>query len=409
MPPARKKHQTTEYQSDSQWQDLLNGKLTLVGIDYQNDRQIPYASFCYLENWSQHHEAPQEVPMFRYLQNESKYCKQTMLRVPVSTAVQAMREYDATHPDETNLLEFKGALFHESRVGSTLIANILASLPNARVYSESRPPVMALTYMCQNQSLDCTHDLVTDVVYIMRRVSRHNPAQYMFWKFQSAATWQLETFERALPNVPWIFVYRDPVQVMVSHFQDSQNRKGPPKCAQRQRNRPPPIVVKLLERSFGDDELSMNRGNKLARAVSVEQYCAAHLASLADKAVSVLQQSSRGRAVNYELLPDLLWNDLLPNHFQYNASDAEIARMQEQARVYSKGVVGKTSKLDKVGIFESDSQRKEQAASTAIKLAAQGALQESYAQLEALSRQTRRLKKVQSTHCLSQTLTNTID
>ncbi|GAX16452.1 hypothetical protein FisN_19Lu037 [Fistulifera solaris] len=303
-------------------------------------------------------------------------------------AVQAMREYDATHPDEIKLLEFKGAIFHESRVGSTLIANMLSSLPDARVYSESRPPVMALNYACQKQSSDCTHDLVSEAVYMMRRVSRHNPARYMFWKLQSAATWQLETFTRALPHIPWIFVYRDPVQVMVSHFQDAQKHNGPPKCAQRQRNRPPPIVVKLLERYF-DDQLSMYRGKQLARAVSVEQYCAAHLASLTNTAISVLQQSSQGRAVNYELLPDLLWNDLLTNHFQYNASDVEIARMQEQARVYSKGGVGKTSKLDKVGIFENDSRRKEQAASTAIRSAAQGALQESYEQLEALSMHTR--------------------
>jgi hypothetical protein len=382
-----------ESQKDLQWQDLVNGKLTLVGLDYHNDQQIPYASFCYLENWSHHHEAPHEVPMFRYLQNESKYCKQTILRVQVSTAIKAMREYDASHPLETKLLEFKGVIFHESRVGSTLIANMLASLPNTRVFSESRPPIMALNYACQDQSSDCTHHLVTDVVYMMRRVSRHNPAQYMFWKFQSAATWQLETFARAMPHIPWIFVYRDPVHVMVSHFQDAQQHKGPPKCAQRQRNRPPPVVVKLLERYYGD-ALSMNLGKQLAQAVSVEQYCAAHLASLTNTAVSVLQQNNKGRAVNYELLPDLLWNDLLPNHFQYNASDAEIARMQEQAKLYSKGVVGKTSKLDKVGIFESDSQRKEQAASTAIKSAAQGALQESYEQLEALSKQSHTHKHI---------------
>lgn len=385
------KRKAKKIEEDQLWQNLFIGKLTLVGLDFEStgynilDHKIPYALFCHLENWSHHHQAPQEVPMFRYLQEESKYCKQTMLRVPVQTAVQALRKYDASLPNgnKIKLLDFKGAIFHETRVGSTLLANMLASLPDVRVYSESRPPIMALNYACQQAA--CTRDLLMDVLYFMRRVSKDSPEQYLFWKFQSAATWQLEAFVQALPETPWIFVYRDPVQVMVSHFQDAH--KGPPKCAQRQKRRPQPIVVTMLERYFGR---SSGRGGpySLARAVSVEQYCAAHLASLTNAAVSVLQQQTvpSGRAVNYDLLPDLLWNDLLPNHFQYNVSAGEIARMQEQALVYSKGATGKTSKLDKIGIFQSDSQRKEQAATSAIKAAAQRALQESYEQLEALSR-----------------------
>lgn len=386
---------------DAQWQDLLNGKMTLVGLEFEkndasnirDDEPIPYALFCYLENWQQHHDTPHQVPMFRFLQEQSLYCQQSTLRVKVKTAVQAMRQYD-NDDDSSNikLLEFKGAIFHESRVGSTLIANMLASLPQNRVYSESRPPVTALNYavLCQHDDEEeCSENLLLDVLYMMRRVSTAHPEQFLFWKFQSTAMWQLERFVHALPDVPWIFVYRDPVQVMVSHFLDAQQSKGTPKCAQRQKHRPQ--VVKMLEKYYG--HLGNDGHSRLAKTVSLEQYCAANLASLTNTAVSVLQQSaSRGRAVNYERLPDILWQDLLPNHFHYDVSVAQIARMQEQAREYSKGVLGKVSKLNKIGTFHGDIQQKDQVASREIKAAAQHALQESYEQLEVLSKQSAKMK-----------------
>ncbi|CAN0443494.1 unnamed protein product, partial [Hapterophycus canaliculatus] len=34
----------------------------------------------------------------------------------------------------------KGFVYHETRCGSTLVANMLAALPPSRVFSESKPP-----------------------------------------------------------------------------------------------------------------------------------------------------------------------------------------------------------------------------------------------------------------------------
>lgn len=38
----------------------------------------------------------------------------------------------------------KGFIYHETRCGSTLVANMLAALPPSRVFSESKPPVQVL-------------------------------------------------------------------------------------------------------------------------------------------------------------------------------------------------------------------------------------------------------------------------
>jgi len=52
-------------------------------------------------------------------------------------------------------------------------------------------------------------------------MSRFSPT---FFKFQSVLTFSLPEIRKAYPSVPWIFVYRNPVQVMVSHFKGTANR-----------------------------------------------------------------------------------------------------------------------------------------------------------------------------------------
>lgn len=56
-----------------------------------------------------------------------------------------------------------------------------------------------------------------------------------FFKFQSIMTLSMDTILQAHPEVPWIFVFREPVQVMQSHFRGAGNGLrgggGTPNCA----------------------------------------------------------------------------------------------------------------------------------------------------------------------------------
>jgi len=74
-----------------------------------------------------------------------------------------------------------GFVFHESRVGSTLTANLLASDPYNMVFSESDPPATILLH-CDKCSRKKQIQLFRDVVYVMGASPIH---KRYFFKFQS--------------------------------------------------------------------------------------------------------------------------------------------------------------------------------------------------------------------------------
>ena len=45
-------------------------------------------------------------------------------------------------------------------------------------------------------------------------------------QFQSIMTLSMDKILRAFPDVPWAFVYREPVQVMQSHFNQQSGLRG---------------------------------------------------------------------------------------------------------------------------------------------------------------------------------------
>ncbi len=71
-------------------------------------------------------------------------------------------------------------MFHESRCGSTLVANMLGSIPYFRVYSESDPPVALAQELVINKkkgkskfrTLEYDEDLGKDVAKRQRKRSR---------------------------------------------------------------------------------------------------------------------------------------------------------------------------------------------------------------------------------------------
>jgi len=97
----------------------------------------PRVTLCKLKfdgYWRQ----PSKTPMFRDLQTASKCGKGKSGRLG--------ELYDDLKKKGVTPLEPAGFVFHESRVGSTLVANMLASVPTNLVYSESSPPPVVLNH-----------------------------------------------------------------------------------------------------------------------------------------------------------------------------------------------------------------------------------------------------------------------
>ena len=80
-------------------------------------------------------------------------------------------------------LEPAGFIFHESRVGSTLATNLLASDPSNMVFSESDPPATVLLHFDEHDNQkEEKIALFRDIVLLMGRSTVH---KRYFFKFQS--------------------------------------------------------------------------------------------------------------------------------------------------------------------------------------------------------------------------------
>jgi hypothetical protein len=89
---------------------------------------------------------------------------------------------------EGRVIQPTGFVFHESRVGSTLVANTLASDPWSMVFSESAPAANALLH-CRTCSHEKAVKLFRDVVTLMGRSPFH---ERMFFKFQSITSTKMQ-------------------------------------------------------------------------------------------------------------------------------------------------------------------------------------------------------------------------
>jgi len=128
--------------------------------------------------------------------------------------VKMTRRYDQLTTTKVNHLEQAGIIYHESRSGSTLVANMLtvANPDTSRVYSE---PTVLLRAMESNNTR-----LVKDVLYMLGRTRSDSREKRVFYKLKSDAVRSIH----AIPeSIPWIFLYRDPQEVIASHFHPTED------------------------------------------------------------------------------------------------------------------------------------------------------------------------------------------
>ena len=362
---------------------ILSASTHLIGIEVTDDSSVDderysgiAATFCRLD-FSGQKEAPPEQPMFKDVLRFSD-CEddaKNRIRVDLAEAVQLVREFDADVVSQDvsgpTVLDLKGVVFHESRCGSTLAANTMMALnpEKNRVFSESRPPVEALMHTCGEDYSECSAraaaNVLRDVIYLMGR-SDDPKEENLFFKFQSVTSRTLAVFRLAFPTTPFIFLYRDPVEVMMSQLDIPRPSRA--NCVASKRSSP--LVHKFVkETPYQMDELED------------EEFCAIHLATLCGTALHNIEEADGlGLAVKYrrDLVHDLL-DVVYPQHFRVTVDEAARARVLKVSGTYSKN---RGQHGDKYGDFKPDSAQKKKMASPEIEDASESFLQPSFDALE---------------------------
>lgn len=110
-----------------------------------------------------------------------------------------------------------GLIFHMSRCGSTLVSQMLAAMPANIVISEA-PVLDAVIQFAQTQTALPEADRIAMLRAIVGAIGRdrHGTARRLVIKLDSWHSLALPLFRRAFPDTPWIFLYRDPIAVMLS-------------------------------------------------------------------------------------------------------------------------------------------------------------------------------------------------
>jgi len=248
--------------------------------------------------------------------------------------------------EERRGLKPSGFVFHISRCGSTLITQMLAAVERNIVISEARPVDQVLTGpMDDSQRIDCLRWIVN--AFGQPRIPEEG---YFFIKFDAWHVLQLPLIQRAFPDVPWVFIYREPIEVMVS---------------QRRERGVQVIPGALSPAMFGLDP-------NVPWMARLDEYCARVLARMCEAALEH-HGRGRGRLVNFNELPDVVSGPLL-EFFGVHYAAAERERVKAAAEFDAK----------RPGItFENDTMAKQREATAELKELAARFVEPVYARLEA--------------------------
>jgi hypothetical protein len=226
-------------------------------------------------------------------------CRPLNLAFHYRTSLDAFLAEAARRPRQTP----RGLIFHMSRCGSTLVSQVLAAVARHTVVSEA-PAIDTAVELERNPatSARCA-GLLAALANAFGRPRRDGPRD-LFLKLDAWHALALPRFRSAFPTTPWVFLYRDPIEVMVS-----QRRMAGLQAV------PGGLPLNIV-------------GEDLAGLPS-DEYGACVLGRICSAAAEHSGLGG-GLLVNYNELPDALWTRILP-HFGVECSEDERAAMSEAA------------------------------------------------------------------------------
>ncbi|MDO7843149.1 sulfotransferase family protein [Sphingomonas immobilis] len=114
------------------------------------------------------------------------------------------------------LREPDGFVFHLSRCGSTLVAQMIAALPDAVVVSEA--PILDEIVQLTHTHPDLPEAFRIDLLRAMAAALGRGGAGPIVFKLDSWHAMALPLFRKAFPAAPWVFLYRDLAEIIVSQM-----------------------------------------------------------------------------------------------------------------------------------------------------------------------------------------------
>ena len=200
-----------------------------------------------------------------------------------------------------------GFIYHASRCGSTLAAQMLATIPGVVVFSEP-PPLEAV--LRREERSESSIRILRALVSAWTRAlpeSLHFIVKLDSWHILH---WRL--LHAAFPATPSVFVSRDPLEILASHA----------------RRRGTQMVPGLIApERFGWD-LAM------IRAWTFEEYAARVLATLGGAALEAARSTGL-RLLDYSEFPDVALGPL-PAHFGLSVTPSDRDAMEIRARSHAK-------------------------------------------------------------------------
>jgi hypothetical protein len=229
-----------------------------------------------------------------------------------------------------------GFIFHSSRCGSTLVANACRAVSGSIVLSEANAIDKLIARFITDVDNPVKETLYSvflrDVVHALAQ-HREGKEKHLFIKFACCSFAQLERIKRIWPYVPWLFLYRDPVETIVSNMKDV-----------------PPWLIDNDRRVLSSIIGSTNE-------MPLEEWCARTIGSLYSTAYNLANGNSM--LLNYNQLSAPVIANVL-NFFNVSLLNEELETIARTSEVYSKEASG-------TRVFVADTDTKQKIASELVR------------------------------------------
>jgi hypothetical protein len=239
-------------------------------------------------------------------------------------------------------LKPKGFLFNTAKCGSTLLSKMLSSLPRNLVISENSTIAVAASasyFMTGSNRFSESFriELLRSAVSALGQPRLGVEENYII-RFDITDIINLPFIKKVFPEVPVIFLYRDPVEVIVSNLIQAYDYMKDIKMNTS-------LVRKMLNSSAVELTQISPEKYQLVKQIldfsatdlgnmSAEEFDAISLGIFFEMAVQYFDEKSM--AINYNrLLSKSCLHEIL-DFFQISVSDSEIDTMSKQLNFYSK-------------------------------------------------------------------------
>ena len=266
------------------------------------------------------------------------------------TPAEVLSELAQTSPD----LPLSGLIFHLTRCGSTLVTQMLAALTANVVLSEPEPidEILRSDRWLRPADSSTRTGWLSGLVHAWG-VRRFPEERRLFLKLDPWHVLDLATIRAAYPGVPTVFLYRDPVEILVSQ---SDNMAGT-----------------LFSGDNGPARLGLTPAD--AAGMTADEYCARVLGTVAEAMATAAENDPGITLVAYPELP-LAVETIIAPLFGLTPTDEDAQQMRQTARFHAKAPGQQ--------VFREDSARKQGDADEEQRALAARWIGPAYARLEAL-------------------------